>query len=269
MTKKEPQILLTNDDGIDSPGLWAAAEALDSLGYVWVVAPREQSSGAGRSMPTNSDGRITKQVQTINEKEWSIFAVGGSPAQTVQHAILEIIQDKPDLVVSGINYGENLGVGVTVSGTVGAALEGAAWGVPSLAISLETAQNYHLSHSKDVDFTGAGHFTTMFSKLLLEGKMPASVDVIKVDIPWEATPKTPWEVNRLSRTRYYQIVPPKRESWDEPASVGYSVSDGNEGHAEDSDVYAVRVKRVVSVTPISLDMTSKVDLADLAKQLRK
>ncbi|MDH3942758.1 MAG: 5'/3'-nucleotidase SurE, partial [Anaerolineae bacterium] len=147
MADKKPRILLTNDDGIDSPGIWAAAEALSELGYVWVVAPREQSSGAGRSMPGHSDGIITMQKMVVHGKEWPVYAVGGTPAQTVQHAILEIINGVPDLVVAGINYGTNFGTGVTVSGTVGAALEGVTHGIPSMAVSLETHKRYHLTHS--------------------------------------------------------------------------------------------------------------------------
>jgi len=81
MTKK--QILLTNDDGIRSPGLWAAAEALSELGYVTVAAPREQSSGMGRSLPSTSDGIINMEKVQVNGQEWTVYAVGGSPAQAV------------------------------------------------------------------------------------------------------------------------------------------------------------------------------------------
>ncbi len=86
--KKDIQILLTNDDGINSPGLWSAAEALSVLGYVTVAAPREQSSGMGRSMPSTSDGIISEQKLVVHDVEWTIYAVGGTPAQAVQHAIL-------------------------------------------------------------------------------------------------------------------------------------------------------------------------------------
>jgi 5'-nucleotidase len=79
--RQRPQILLTNDDGINSPGLWVAAEALSSLGYVWVAAPREQSSGMGRSMPSSSDGIITTQTLKVHDNEWTIYAVGGTPAR--------------------------------------------------------------------------------------------------------------------------------------------------------------------------------------------
>jgi len=74
----------------------------------------------------------------VNGKNWTVHAVGGTPAQAVLHAVLEILPRKPDLVVSGINYGENVGSGVTVSGTVGAALDAAGLGIPALAVSLET-----------------------------------------------------------------------------------------------------------------------------------
>ena len=90
MSNHKPQILLTNDDGIDSPGLWAAAEALSELGYVWVAAPRDQASSTGRSMPMSSDGKITIKQMHVNGQDWVVHAVGGTPAQTVLHAIHEI-----------------------------------------------------------------------------------------------------------------------------------------------------------------------------------
>ena len=87
------QILLTNDDGIKSPGLWAAAEALSALGYVTVAAPREQSSGTGRSLPLSSDGVISPETVTVHGKDWTVYAVGGTPAQAVLHGILDIVVD--------------------------------------------------------------------------------------------------------------------------------------------------------------------------------
>lgn len=264
-----PQILLTNDDGINSPGLWMAAEALSGLGYVWVAAPREQSSGMGRSMPPTSDGIITTQTITIHEKEWTIYAVGGTPAQTVQHAILEIMPSPPDLVVAGINYGTNFGTGVTISGTVGAALEGASHDVPSLAISLETEHKYHLSYSKEVDFKASAHFTTFFARQLLEKKFPPNVQVLKVEVPSDATESTPWKLARLSKLRFYLPTAPKRKSWSEPGSTGYEQVPEASVFAKDTDVYTVIVDRKVAVTPISLDMTAGVTFSELEKQLRE
>lgn len=266
---KKYQILLTNDDGIQSPGLWTAAGALSNLGYVHVVAPRDQFSGAGRSMPSNSDGVIKPQQMRVNEKDWTVYAVGGTPAQTVQHAILEILPERPDLVVAGINYGENLGTGVTVSGTVGAALEGASLGIPSLAISLETEPSYHLTYSDDIDFAPAGYFAELFGRLLIERRMPEDVHALKVDVPSDATRETPWEITRLSLRRYYEPTPPERESWEQPGNVGYRLVADPSQDESNTDVYAIRVKRVVSVTPLTMDLTSRVPLDQLEQLLRK
>jgi 5'-nucleotidase len=262
------QILLTNDDGIESPGLWAAAAALSPLGFVHVVAPRRQSSGAGRSLPSTSDGIIHPQKLVINDQPWEVYAVGGTPAQAVLHAVLEIMPRRPDLVVSGINYGENVGTGVTISGTVGAALEAAALGIPALAISLETDPQHHLSYSQSVDFSAAAYFTAFFTRMLCASPRPIDLDVLKVDVPCNATSQTPWRVTRLSRSRYYNPVRPQRLSWDVPGLVGYQPNEDYSQEPEDSDVYAIRVQGVVSVTPLSLDLTSRLDLARLENQLR-
>ena len=264
---KKLNILLTNDDGIRSPGLWAAAGALSDLGYVTVAAPREQSSGMGRSLPNTSDGIITEEKLLVNSQEWTVYAVGGSPAQAVLHGVLEVMPVKPDLVVSGINYGENLGVGVTVSGTVGAAMEAAGMGYPALAMSLEAHHRYHLSYSEEIDFSAAAHFTAYFARLLLEKGPFAGVDLLKVDVPTAATTDTPWQITRLARQGYYEPLKPERLSWSEPGTVGYRAAAALDD-AADSDVNVVRRKGLVSVTPLTLDMTARVDLEDFDGLLR-
>jgi len=268
MTRSRPQILLTNDDGILSPGLWAAAASLSKLGFVTVTAPREQYSGAGRSMPSSSDGIIQEQRVQVNDQEWSVFAVGGSPAQTVLHAVYEVMKRKPDLVVSGINYGENVGSGITISGTVGAALEAASLGIPALAVSLEADPKYHLSYSADVNFSVAAGFTALIARLLLEKKFPADVNVLKLEIPSDATVDTPWQLTRVSRQRYYEPVAPERASWDLPAVMMYREAALLEREAEDTDVYVLRKKRMISVSPLSLDLTSRVDFDELDRLMR-
>ena len=269
MKKQKPHILLTNDDGIRSPGLWAAAGELSKIGYVTVAAPREQSSGMGRSLPSTSDGIIHKEQMQVNGQEWDVYSVGGSPAQSVLHGVLEIVPHKPDLVVSGINYGENVGLGVTISGTVGAAMEAAAMGFPALAVSLQTETQYHLTHSEEIDFLTAGYFTAYFARLLLEKKFPQEVDLLKVDVPSHATPETAWQITRLSRHRYYEPIPAERESWDVPGAVSYREAATLETEKEDSDVYVLRKKKMVSVTPLNLDMTAHVVLPDFEKFLRE
>lgn len=268
--KDRPQILLTNDDGINSPGLWAAAEALSSVGYVWVAAPREQSSGMGRSMPNSSDGIITTQSLSVHGNEWTIYAVGGTPAQVVQHAILEIMPPaKPDLVVAGVNYGTNFGSGVTISGTVGAAMEGASHGIPALAVSLQTEHRLHLSYSSEVDFKPAAYFTSYFAQQLLTRQFPADVQILKVEVPTSATVKTEWELTKLSPLRFYAATTPQRKSWSEPGSPGYAEPTDTSSFAPGTDVYTVMVENKVAVTPLTLDMTSRVPFDQLEQQLRQ
>ncbi len=264
---KRPTILLTNDDGIQSPGLWALAEALSELGWVQVVAPREQQSGMGRSLPVTSAGRIYAEKMTVHGQKWTVYAVDGTPAQAVQHGILELTEETADLVVSGINYGENTGNGVTISGTVGAALEAASFGIPALAISRQMPIGMHLSYA-EVDFSAAAHFAKLFSRWLLNSRRPDDVDVLKVEVPEHATPETPWRVTRLSRRRVFWPTRPERVALSDAAKLEYEFKADPAQAEPDSDVYAVLHDGVVAVTPLSLDMTSRTDLFRLWQMLQ-
>ena len=269
MNQKKPQILLSNDDGIQSPGLWAAAEALSKLGYVTVAAPREQASGAGRSLPATSDGTVKSTKLNIGNQEWITYAVGGTPAQAVLHAVMEIMPQKPDLVVSGINYGENLGTSVTISGTVGAALEGAAFGIPAIAVSIQLKDEDFRGYSTSVDFSTAAYFTQFFARFMLERKFPADVDLLKIDVPNNATPNTPWRIARMARHRYYAPEIRRSGSWEEPGGyIGGSLGARKEEVEQDTDVYIMAFEHLVSVVPISMDMTSRVNLEEFEQMLR-
>jgi len=164
----KPTILFTNDDGIESPGLWAAVKAFQGSGRLLVAAPREQQSGMGRSMPHYSEGRIFPYEAPIDCDDCSAYAVDGTPAQAVQHAILELASEAPALLVSGINYGENTGNGVTISGTVGAALEAASLGIPAIAVSQQTPTDLHRSYSNAVDFRVAAEFALQIGAWLMD-----------------------------------------------------------------------------------------------------
>lgn len=264
----KPQILLTNDDSINSPGLWAAAEALAPLGFVHVVAPRVQQTSMGRALPRESDGIIDARTLTVNGKEWQVYAVGGSPAQAFLHGYYEVLGFKPDLVVSGINYGENVASGITISGTVGAALEAATLGIPALAISLETPVSQHFNLSPDVDFSVAGYFTRYFTEKLLKTEMPFDVGVLKVDVPNDATPETPWVVTRQSRERYFYPVPADPGNAQGSRNMSYVVKLDQGEPEPDSDLRVVKIDRKVSVTPLSFDLTARVDLADFGRLLQ-
>jgi len=263
MINKQTQILLTNDDSIHSPGLWAAAEALDPLGWVHVVAPRDQQTSTGRSMPIHSSGIIEEMTLHVNGRDWQVFCVDGSPGQSVLHGIYDVIRGKPDLVVSGINYGENVGSGITISGTVGAALEAASLGIPALAVSMQTGREHHFSLSQDVDFGAAGYFTHKIARKILENQLPEDVDVIKLDVPKNATPETPCVLTRQSRQRYYVPKPANRKSLSDRGPVGYEIKYQPEELEEGSDLNVLLVEKKVSVTPISIDMTSRTEFKDL------
>lgn len=266
--RNDTLIVLTNDDGIDSPGLLAAAAALSELGWVMVVAPREQQSGMGRSMPYHVDGIIHKRVKLVNDEAWETYAVGGTPAQAVQHAIYELAERRPDLVVSGINFGENVGSGVTISGTVGAAMEAASYGIPALAVSLETLPEYHKSHSSDIDFATAAYFTAFFAARLLRIPRVPDVDLLKLEVPANATPETPWRVVRQSRHSYYVPTAPDRVDLSHPGKLGYAINPDLSAAEPDSDIGAIAFQHVVAVTPMSLDLTSRVALAEFDAALR-
>lgn len=266
---EKAQILLTNDDGIASPGLWAAAKALSALGFVTVAAPREQHSGAGRSVPAWSDGEIKPTQLMIGDQEWTCYAMGGSPAQSVQMGIFHVLKRKPDLVVSGINYGENPATDITLSGTVGAALEAASSGIPALAVSLQLTNEDYLGYSRETDFSAAAYFTQKFARILLEKKLPADVHALNLNVPGQATPQTPWRVTRLGAHQYF--VPYLREP-QEPGGMA-RIDAGPAPHADDlanpsTDVHALRVAHEVSVTPLSLDLTSRVKLEELQKLMQ-
>jgi 5'-nucleotidase len=259
------QILLTNDDGIESPGLWAAAEALSALGFVTVAAPAQQFSGAGRCHPIQSDGIITPRQLQIGRQIWTAYAVDGSPAQSVVYGVLDILPRRPDLIVSGINYGENVGTTITSSGTVGAALEGAGFGIPAMAVSLQITDGNYVGYSREVSFSTAGYFTRLFAERILTAGLPADVHVLKLDVPHCATPQTPWRVVRQSLQPYYMARTHRNGSLDSPGPIGYDIQFETEGHPTDTDVHAVAIDQVVAVTPLSIDMTSRtpLDLVDL------
>ena len=263
-----PLIVVTNDDGIASPGLRAAVQAALPLGELLVVAPDQQWSGAGRSMPQGPEGRISRYPLEVDGQPVTAYQVDASPASVVLHALLELIPRRPALLISGINYGENLGTDVTISGTVGAALQGAALGIPALAASLQTPKETHTNPSDSVDFTAAIHFTRLFARRLLTASLPFDVDLLKLDVPSDATPETPWRMTRVSRHVYFVPVPPQRTSLAEPARIDYAPLAHPERTEPDSDIYALAVDRVVSVAPLSLDLTSRADPAGIEALLR-
>jgi 5'-nucleotidase len=262
---ERPLILVTNDDGIDSTGLWAVVEALLPLGEVLVVAPDRQWSGGGRSMPPHVTGRITPASRCINGELVTAYGVDATPALAVVHAVMELAPRRLSLVVSGINFGTNLGIEITISGTVGAALEGGAFGIPALAVSLEMDPAYHYSGDESTDYAASMFFTRQFAWQLLACSLPPDVDTLNVNIPCDATPQTPWRLTGLSRHRYYVPLAPDRIHGE--GRPGYKLMEDFRQAEPNSDIRAVKVDRAVAVTPLSLDLTSRADFDTLEMYL--
>ena len=267
MTGTAPLILLANDDGIHSPGLAAAAEALIGLGELLIVAPKSQQTSTGRSYDRRATTAISEEWVEVNGQKVHAYAVDGTPAQSVMVGLHMIASRRPALVVAGINYGENLGSGVTISGTVGACLEGASSLIPSLAASVETAIEHHYNPVDSVDFTIAQHWVRHFARSILTCGLPPGVDILKIDVPLSATLETPWRSTRVSRQRYYLPVVPSRTEPPKQNSIGYYINVDRENLEPDSDIYAFVVDRVVSVSPLTIDLTAHTDLCDLARHL--
>jgi 5'-nucleotidase len=264
----QPLILVTNDDGIESPGLAAAAAALAPLGELLIIAPLIQQTSRGRSRPLRdgSDGRIIRRTVVFEGQSWEGYAVDATPAVVVDHGILELADRPVSLAVSGINYGENVGTCVTVSGTIGAALQAADYGIPSIAISLELKETDYYTHNTAIDFSIAGDFLRFFVQRILKNVFPEDVDVFKIEIPAEAKAETPWVVTRQDRFSYYQGYFPERLDVFAGPTEFIPITLKGEYGREGTDAHALAQGKV-SVTPLSLDLTSRVDLTDLQRTL--
>ena len=263
------KILITNDDGIASPGLHAASKSVAGIGEITIVAPSHQQTGMGRSLTGSRHATLEPVHYSINGTAISAYQCECSPALVVRHSMKTIFEhEKPDLVISGINYGENLGVNVTCSGTVGAALEASCWGIPAIAISKQTDIEYHRSYTAQ-DWSVCSYFLNYFSRLLLAETKLADVDVLKIDIPHDATPSTPWKISKLAKTSYYSriIERPTLESRIDDGKT--EIRFDRQRLDPETDIYVLAVDKMVSVTPLSADLTSRVNFSQLENMLSK
>jgi 5'-nucleotidase len=181
---------------------------------------------------------------------WSVDA---SPALAVRWAVLIRAAERPDLAVCGINYGENLGVSLSISGTVGAAIEAAGHGVPAVAVSLQTEVADHDSHSTDVDFRVAGAVTRRLARAVLASGMPTGVHALNVNVPRTAEEGTPWRVTRVSRHHYFESIV-RAEAGGQRRMVGYRRVPG-QPFEPDADARAL-LDGAVSITPLTMDQTA-------------
>lgn len=257
----KPLILVTNDDGIYSPGLCAAAEAVHDLGDLLIVAPRFQQTSMGRSFPKSKDVGIIEEVKLIvNEHKIVAYGVHGSPAQAVSYGVLELAHRKPDLCISGINYGENLGLCFSCSGTLGAALEADSYDIPSIAVSKESELS--IQHNSDyvaMDWEVSKKITREIASEILKNDMPAMVNILNINIPDAATINTEIRITKQSRNNYSVFKKPERRDFNKSYKLKSQLEVDVEKIEKESDIYAFYFDKVISITPITWNMTAKTD----------
>jgi 5'-nucleotidase len=229
------RILVTNDDGVFSEGIKLLAESLADLGDVVVVAPDREQSASGHSLTLHRPLRM-------RQLEDNVYSVDGTPTDCVNLAVAWLLkEDPPDLIVSGINFGCNLGEDVTYSGTVSATFEGTLLGIPSIALSQEVSEHF--------SFAPAARVANVLVKTLVEGELPEDL-LLNVNIP--AGDIEGVSFTKLGRRSYSQSVIEKRD----PRGRRYFWIGGTpEWEVDDgTDIEAIS-RGMVSVTPLHLDLT--------------
>lgn len=240
----KPLILITNDDGINAPGIRALIEAVYPLGEIFVVAPDKPQSGMGHAITLNSTLRIQQHKNDLNFPEYS---TSGTPVDCVKLAIKKLLPKKPDLLVSGINHGSNSSISVIYSGTMSAAVEGALENIPSIGFSL-------CNHSIEADFTAAKYVVHKIVENVLNQKMPEHT-CLNVNIP----------AIDLDLMNGIKVCRGAKAYWDEdfdertdPYGRKYYWLTGslnNYDTGNDTDEWAL-AHNYVSVVPIHFDMTA-------------
>jgi 5'-nucleotidase len=142
-------------------------------------------------------------------------------------------------------------------------MEGADFEIPALAVSQKTAPEHYLNPSETVDMRAAAYFVQLFARQTLQAGLPAGADLLKIDVPQSATPQSPWRWTRVSRQRYFYPVRPHRRRPIDPGPMGFEIRIDMDTLEPDSDIRAVIVDGVVSVTPMTLDLTARVDTMQL------
>jgi 5'-nucleotidase len=235
------EILISNDDGIEAIGIRVLANSMRGLGSVTIVAPDKNRSGASNSLTLDAPIRI-------KETEEGVYRVSGTPTDCVHVALTGLLEEDPDIVVSGINSGANLGDDVIYSGTVAAAMEGRFLGFPAIALSLVFAEN-----SQQHFYDTAGEAAIRLVKQLQRDPLPADtiLNVNVPDCPWSEIKG--FEVTRLGhRHRAEPAIKAMDPRGREMYWIGPAGAEQDAGPGTDFD--AVR-RKFISVTPIHVDLT--------------
>lgn len=248
-------ILVTNDDGVTAPGLLALAKEMASLGNVTILAPDRNWSASGHAKTMDRPMRV-KEVEILDGIP--AFATDGAPSDCVALAVLGVLQEKVDLVVSGINPNANLGHDVTYSGTVTAAMEAAIWRLPGFAVSLNGS-----SHSTDVvDFGPAARAARRIIHTVLQRGLPPNT-ILNINVP--NLPEQ--EIKGYMVTRQgLRVYLDKLVSRQDPRGRPYYWIGGEEptGVPDEGTDFGALSQGYVSITPLHLDMTAYVAIKTLS-----
>lgn len=244
------QILVTNDDGINAPGIHALCKELSLIGNVFVVAPDTERSATSQAITVHQPIRVDKhELNYPNVKAWRI---GGTPTDCVKIALEANLTPKPDVVVSGINHGPNLGTDVLYSGTVSAAIEAALHGIPAIALSLNYWQPGHIWQIED--FAEAALVAKNIAQETLTKALPPNT-LLNVNVPFSIKAKPPEVVITKLGVREYENTFERRK---DPQGRTYYWMGGkaiDSQNAADTDIAVVTAGNV-SVTPIHFDLTN-------------
>ncbi len=252
-----PLILVTNDDGVRSPGLHALAAAMLPLGDVLIAAPLTQQTSMSRALTRGGDaGRIEAIPLSLDGRSLIAYGVHASPALAAAHGVLELAERVPDLCVSGINYGENLGLSLTRSGTLGAALELTSFSIPGIAVSLESDPEHHYATDyPPMDWDAAAWIAHEMAARVLAHGLPRGTHVLNINVPQGATRTTAIRWTHQSRHNYYEYIDQHERPHDQP----YRLREDRITRADvepTSDIYAFAVERAISITPLTANLTS-------------
>lgn len=257
MCNKKPLILITNDDGVFSPGIKAAVAAVADMADIVIAAPHTQQTGMGRAFVRNSETGIIDEVEI--EADGCVrkaYGVHGTPAFAVAHGILELADRRPDLCISGINYGENPSTVLTCSGTLGAAFESVTHGIPAIAVSVEADIKVQRSNEfHEMDFTYAANILRIWAKKVLTEGMPSNTEILNINVPSGTENKDEYRITVQSRQNYFEFVKPEKRDLKKAYALKTEIRVDLDTLEKDSDIYAVYVDRIASVTPLNTNMS--------------
>lgn len=253
MTDKKPLIFITNDDGYQAKGIKSLAEALVGLGEIVVVAPDGPRSGMSSAITSIQPIRYRK-IKQDKEKNITVYACSGTPVDCVKLGISEIVARKPDLLVSGINHGSNAAISVLYSGTMGAAIEGTLFKVPSVGFSL-------LDHAQDADFSHTESIIKALSQTILEEGLPEGT-CLNVNIPHSEAPLKGMKICRQTAGQWVKEFKEAEDGSNKKVFWLTGHFQNEEPNDTATDEWAL-ANGYISVVPVKVDMTAHEEIQKL------